>query len=183
MSTSFWLCYKGQRAYLSNLSSCLSFYIMNWHQGCETDRQTDDCTDKATIDALIWVAPGGSQFSCIRIGGQRPTPKTPYMHPQGAINHTVEQLRHVLGSGSGVNRYCGFTQFGILDLMLQNLTQIFYQCIPEVLILFTIPSRFKNKMQSYRKRIICLEWRSPLQATMKVARKRERRRERDKVRG
>lgn len=74
--------------------------------------------------ALIWVAPGGSQFSCIRIGGEGPTHKTPYMPPQAAINHSVEQLRYVLGSGSGVSRYCDLAHFGILDLMLQNLTQI-----------------------------------------------------------
>lgn len=142
MSTSFWRCCKGQRAYLSNLRSCLCFYNMKWHQGCETDTQTGDYSDKATMDALIWVAPVGSQFSCIRIGGQRPTHKTPYMPPQAAINHTVEQLRYVLGSGSGVNRYCVFAHFGILDLTLQNLTQIFYTCVPKVLILFRIPTLF-----------------------------------------
>lgn len=115
---------------------------MNLHQGCETDTQTDDYMDKANMDALIWVAPGGSQFSSIRIGGQRPSHKTPYMPPQAAINHTVEQLRYVLGSGSGVNRYCVFTHFGFLDLMLQNLTQIVYTCISKALILFTIPPLF-----------------------------------------
>lgn len=31
-------------------------------------------------EALIWAAPGASQFSCIRIGGKLPTHRPPYMN-------------------------------------------------------------------------------------------------------
>lgn len=122
--------------------------------------------------ALIWVAPGGSQFSCIRIGGQRPTHWTPYMCSSGCHQSCREQLRYVLGSGSGANRYrlCSFqflrSHVAKFDPNLSHINSGGINFIHN-------PSTYFNKMQSHRQKDPS-SWVAvaPSTAPMKVTRER-----------